>query len=90
MSYSAKNLISKDSYYSNGYYYSFSDNLGRYLTHLAQVRILGEKKYDSFYSTGANKWFNDEDEIHEWILTSIDNIEYCAQVLDLKISDNLS
>lgn len=90
MSYSAKNLISKDSYYSNGYYYSFSDNLGRYLTHLAQVRILGEKKYDSFYSTGANKWFNDEDEIHEWILTSIGNIENCAQVLGLKISDNLS
>lgn len=90
MSSSAILLINKDTYYSNGYYYSYSGNLLRYLTHLAQIRILGEKKYDSFYSTGSNKWFNDEEEIHEWIEASIDSIEYCAQILGLKISANLT
>ena len=90
MSNAIKNLISKNSYCNNGYYYDCSGNLERYLTHLAQIRILGEKTYGSFYLTGANKWFNDEDETREKVTLSVETIQHYANALGLHLSSKLS
>ena len=63
MSLSANRLISDASYSSGSYYYDRTGDLPRYLTNLAQIRILGEQKYEQFYTNGINSWFNDTDKI---------------------------
>ena len=82
-------LIYDVSNYSGSYRYDSEERLYRYLVHLAQVRILGEKKYIDFYSHGANTWFNDEDEIAKDVNDNIDWIKETAKNLHLTIHNDL-
>lgn len=82
-------LISDASNYSSSYRYDSEERLYRYLVHLAQIRILGEKTYIDFYSHGANTWFNDEEEIAEYVNDNIDWIKETAKDLHLTIHKDL-
>ena len=59
------------------------------LTNLAQIRILGEQKYEQFYTNGINSWFNDTDRIKANIEMSIGNIKSYAAALGLSLSESL-
>ena len=89
MSLSANRLISDASYSSGSYYYDRTGDLPRYLTNLAQIRILGEQKYEQFYTNGINSWFNDTDRIKANIEMSIGNIKSYAAALGLSLSESL-
>ena len=82
-------LIFDVSNYSGSYRYDSEERLYRYLVHLAQIRILGENTYIDFYSHGANTWFNDEDEIAEYVNNNIDWIKEMAKGLHLTIHNDL-
>lgn len=82
-------LISDASNYSGSYRYDSEERLYRYLVHLAQIRILGENTYIDFYSHGANTWFNDEEEIAEYVNDNIDWIKETAKDLHLTIHKDL-
>ena len=68
-----------------GFYYSRTGNLDRYLTHVAQLRILGEMKYQEFYSSGANGAFTDQEDLKVQVERSIGNIRFYAQMLRLTL-----
>ena len=89
MSHSAKNLVEANKH-SDGSYYDRYGNLTRMLTHLARIRIMGEKKYAQFYNTGANKWFNDEQQITQNVNLSISIIKDKASDLNLLLNANLT
>jgi len=83
------NLIYDVSNYTGKHQYDPEGRLYRYLVHLAQIRILGEKKYCEFYSHGANSWLVDEDEIADWIDDSIDRIKQHSSTMNLKLDSSL-
>lgn len=89
MALSANRLINDITSGSGSYYYDRTGDLPRYLTHLAQVRILGEQKYREFYTNGMNSWFSDTDRINTNITASINNIKLYATVLGLTLSERL-
>lgn len=74
---------------SGSYRYDSEERLYRYLVHLAQIRILGEKKYIDYYSHGAKSWFHDEEEIAEQVNDNIDWIKEKAKDLHLTIHKDL-
>lgn len=78
-------LISDVANYSGNYRYDSEGRLYRYLVHLAQIRILGEKTYIDYYSHGANKWFNDEKQIAKYVNANIAAIRELAEDLHLKL-----
>ena len=86
MASSIKGFIYDALYGYGDYYYDQSGDFLRYGTHLAQIRILGEKKYQDFYIHGANSWFNDTDKIKENVKISINNVKTCADALELELS----
>lgn len=89
MAYCINNLISNSIYSSGSYYYENTTNVPRYLTNLAQIRILGEKKYEENYTNGVNSWIIDEDTIKSNISTSISLVQNCASKLGLELADEL-
>ena len=91
MAASAGKLIQDNSYqYGEVYYCSTNENdVTSLLLHLTQIRILGEEQYGSFYSTGANKWFTNEEEILAQVNISVGHIKEYGKILGVNISNRL-
>ena len=91
MAASAGKLIQDNSYqYGEVYYCSTNENdVTSLLLHLTQIRILGEEQYGSFYSTGANKWFTNEEEILAQVNISVGHIKEYGEILGVNISNRL-
>lgn len=89
MATSANSLIVSNMYASNGVYFDRTGNATRYLTHLAQIRVLGEEKWKDAYTNGMNSWFRDDQEIIDSYNYVIGEIRTVARILELPMSSNL-
>ena len=87
-----ENLVYDNSYYEDGYYYATKnseENLKRYLTNLAQIRICGENKYCEFMANEG--WFGSKDNsvIESLVEDSINDIKYNVDILNLTLDSSL-
>ncbi|MBQ6902645.1 MAG: hypothetical protein IJN71_06530, partial [Oscillospiraceae bacterium] len=86
MASAVKTLINENTYKYSGYYYMVNDeDVIRYLTNLANIRLFGEDKYLEFYTNGMNSWFTDEEATAEKINTSKNNVYIIAEELGLNV-----
>lgn len=89
MATSANNLIADSMYAFNGIYFDNTGNATRYLTHLAQIRVLGEEMWKDFYTHGMNSWFQDDQEIIDSFNYVANSVRSVAATLNLPISPKL-
>lgn len=89
MATSANSLVSDSMYAFNGIYFDSTGNATRYLTHLAQIRVLGEEMWKDFYTNGMNSWFQDDQEIIDSFNYVVGSVRSVADTLDLPMSPNL-
>lgn len=89
MATSADSLVVDSMYAFNGSYFDRTGNATRYLTHLAQIRVLGEEMWKDFYTNGMNSWFQDDQEIIDSFNYVVSSVRSAATTLNLPISPNL-
>lgn len=89
MATSANRLVVGSIYALNGVYFGKTGNATRYLTHLAQIRVLGEEKWKDFYTNGMNSWFQNNQEIIDSYNYVVGNVRSAATILNLPMSPNL-
>lgn len=91
MSYTARVLACNSYNGEAGFAYDITPNkdLERYLTNIAQIRILGEKMYAEYYTHGAVSWMINKDDINENTGNVISNVKLQSKKLKLKLSSKL-
>ena len=88
-----RNLFNNITVEKNNYYQTSEDNkqtLFRYLVNIAQVRILGEKKFCEWVETeGIMGWFTGNDDVEKIIEEQIKNIKIIAEGLNLYLDKKI-
>lgn len=89
MSDQARKLVENNITLEDGSYYTTNDNMTRYLTNLAQIRILGEEKYAEYYTHGIGTWFVDDDQIVANTNYRISRVKRDCLTLGIQLSSNI-
>ena len=72
------------------YYFTNNEDTYRYVTHAAQIRILGERKYCEYeQKEGIRGWFDDNAEAKKAVEKTINSVRESADMLGLSLSEHL-
>ena len=71
------------------HYYCYDMNVQRYMTNLAQLRILGEKKYIEYYTNGIGGWFVNQNRIINDVNARIARVKNNCMNVDVVLDSSI-